>query len=84
MPFYMRLLLNTSSCAQRTVRPNKLKHRSVEQRKVYCRAEKGEQVASAQKKPKHPNGFWGRSFIGKIWGGGCRVCDFLPFWLVVR
>ena len=29
------------------------------------------------KTPKLPNGFWGEVFIGKIWGKGCRVCDFV-------
>ena len=28
------------------------------------------------KSPEHPNSFQG-VFIGKIWGEGCRVCDFL-------
>ena len=32
-----------------TVRSNKLNHESLEQRKVYCRAKQGEQVAPAQK-----------------------------------
>ena len=40
--------LLTSSCAQHTVRPNKQKCQSLEQRKVYCKAKQGEQVARAQ------------------------------------
>ena len=27
------------------------------------------------KRPKFPDGFQGRVFIGKIWGEGCRVCN---------
>ena len=38
------MLLNESLCARRTVRPNKLKCWSLEQRKVYCRPEQGEWV----------------------------------------
>ena len=29
------------------------------------------------KKPKLPDGLGGEVFIGKIWGEGCRPCDFL-------
>ena len=41
--------LNPSPHAGRTVRPNKLKRQSLEQRKVYRRAMQGEQEARAQK-----------------------------------
>ena len=44
-----RLVTKQSSCPQGTVRPNKPKHLSLEQRKVYFRAKQGEQVAHAQK-----------------------------------
>ena len=40
-----------------TVRPNKSKWRSLQERKVYCRAEQGERVAHAQKTPISPKGF---------------------------
>jgi len=30
-----------------------------------------------KKENKLPNGLWGEFFIGKIWGEGCRFCDFL-------
>ena len=29
------------------------------------------------KNPELPEGCQGEVFIGKIWGEGCRVCDFL-------
>ena len=35
------------------------------------------------RKPELPDGFQRSVFMGKIWGEGCRVCDFLPDWLVV-
>ena len=34
--------VNASSCVRCTVKPDELKHRSLEQRKVYCRAMQGE------------------------------------------
>ena len=30
-----------------------------------------------KEKNKLPDGLWGEFFIGKIWGEGCRFCDFL-------
>ena len=59
------------------MRPNKPKSQSLEQRKVYCRAKQGEWVTHAQKNLNSPIVFWGEVFIGKIWGEGCRACDFL-------
>ena len=41
--------VNTSSCAQRIVRPNKLKLWSFEQKKVYCKALLGDKVACTLK-----------------------------------
>ena len=64
-----------SSCCWCPVRPNKLKHRSLEQRKVYCRAMQGEQVACAQN-PWLLDGFGGEAVIGKIWGGAARCVAF--------
>lgn len=43
------LVLVTSPCARCTVRPNKLKRQSVEQRKVYHKTVKGHEVAQAPK-----------------------------------
>ena len=44
-------LVSTSPRAGHTVKPNKLKLWSLEQRKVYCMAMQGELVAHALKKP---------------------------------
>ena len=41
--------VNTSSCARRIVRPNKLKLWSFEQKKVYCKALLGDKVACTLK-----------------------------------
>ena len=41
--------VNTSSCAQRIVRPNKLKLWSFEQKKVYCKTLLGDKVACTLK-----------------------------------
>ena len=64
-----------SLCAQCAVRPIKLKHRSVGQRKAYCRARQGKWVTHAQKS-RTPQWFG----VKTLWPEGCRVCDF--FWLV--
>ena len=63
-----------------TVRSNK--PQIFEQRKANCRSKQGEQVAHAQNTWTF-DGFQRSVFIGKIWGEGCRVCDFFPDWLVV-
>ena len=47
--FVDQMLLNRSLCAYCRLRPNKLKSQSLEQRKVYCRAKQGEQMAYTQK-----------------------------------
>lgn len=70
------VVLSTSSHAQHTVKPNKPKRRSVEQRTIYCRATQGEWVACGQKGPKLPSGFQGKTSLNKIWGEGCWVRDF--------
>ena len=72
------LLSNASSCAWCKVRPKKWKHWSLK-RKVYCWAKQGEQSAHVQKSLT-PWWFWGRVFIGKIWGEWCRMCDFVWWW----
>ena len=47
--------LNASSWAQHTVRPNKPKRQSWQQRKVYCRAKQGDQeVVQALKRLELP------------------------------
>ena len=60
-----------SLCVQCTVRPIKLKHRSLGQRKAYCRAKQGKWVAYAQKS-RTPQWFG----VKILWSEGCRVCDF--------
>ena len=52
--FFFFFLLTPSSCAW-LERSNKPKHQSLEQRKIYCRANQKEQVAPAQKKTQTPH-----------------------------
>ena len=59
-----------------TVRPNKPKRQSLEQRKVYCRA-MTEGVAHAPQNPEIPEGFQQRIFEGQVKERGHRVCDQL-------
>ena len=47
------LLLNTSSCARHTMRPNKQKRWSLEQRKVYSRTMQGEWVNQNDNPPQY-------------------------------
>ena len=56
-PVNFIVLSNSTSCAQLTARPKDTKHWSLEQRKVYCRAIQGEQVAHAPQNPELPKGF---------------------------
>ena len=60
---------------QLTVKPNKPKYQSLEQRRIYCRAKLGEQVTHAQKTPG-PSGFQGRGF------GSFFKCFFFFFFNV--
>ena len=69
----MNLLPNTSLCAQHTVRPNKQKCWSSEQRRVYCRAMQGERVARAPKIPNSPKGF-SKVFLNSRWRMGIVGC----------
>ena len=46
------LLPNPGSCSGCTVKPNRLEGQRLGQRKVYCRAMQGEQVAYAQNSPR--------------------------------
>ena len=73
-PRHARLLPNAGLCAQHTVRPNKTKCQSLEQRKVYCRAKQGERVACAQN-PKLPEGFQQSIFRSQVRAGAHRVGD---------
>ena len=49
--------VSASSCAQRTVSPNKLKRRSVEQRKAYCKGHARRPLAQALKNLELLEGF---------------------------
>ena len=53
-----------------TVRPNKLKCQSLQQRKVYCKAMKGDEVAHALKSLELPEGFQQSIFKGQVIGAG--------------
>ena len=64
------VLLNPSSCAWCTVRPNKLKCFSLEQRKVYCE----ENGAAYVQKAQTTQWFSGKSFYRQILA---EVCDLL-------
>ena len=46
-----------SVCARHTVRPNKLKQQSLEQKKIYCNTEQGEFVAHTLQNPELPERF---------------------------
>ena len=67
----------TVKCAGRTQSEAKLKYWSLEQRKVYCRAMQGDEVAHALKSPELPEGFRQNIFKGQVRGRGHGVCDQL-------
>ena len=71
------LLLNISSCARQTVWPNTPKCWSLGQRKVCCKGHAGRTGGLCLKDLNSLDCFQGRVFIGKFWGEGCKVCDFL-------
>ena len=60
--------VNTNSCAGRTVRANKLKRRSLEQRKVYRKPVQGDEVAHALKSLELLEGFRQSILKGQEWG----------------
>ena len=68
------LFLSPSSCAWSTVRPNKPKHWSLEQRK-FMQGPSKENGWFILKRPELLEGFQRRVFRGKICREGCRVCD---------
>ena len=55
--------------------PNKLKHWSLEERKVYYRATQRDEVAHALKSPGFPKGFC-KVFLKARWGEGV-VAEFV-------
>ena len=69
--------VSASSCARHTVRSNKPKHQSMEQRKVYCRAMQGDRWLMPPKKPKLLEGFWQIIFKSQVREWCRRVCDHL-------
>ena len=56
-PKHAKLLPNPSLCARRTVRPHKMKHQSLEQRKAYFRAKKRRVSGLCSKYPELLEGF---------------------------
>ena len=68
------MLLNPSSSSHHTVRPNKLKSWSLEQREVYCQVKRGEQSSSCSKCPNSLM-ILGKSFYNRIWWGGLLLGD---------
>ena len=74
---WWEFFVNTSSHSQCTVRWNKLKHKSLKQRKVCCKTMQNN-VAHALKSFELHEGFWQSIFKRQVWeGSGYRVCDKL-------
>ena len=71
------VLPNPGSYVRGTVRPNKHKHRGLDQTKVYFRAPSKKNRWLMLKRPNLKDGFQERVFKGKIRDEGYRVCDFL-------
>ena len=69
-------LLNASSRAQCMVRPNKLKHQSLELRKVYCRVMQGDGWI-VPLNPKFLKEFQQSTFKGKVREGMIGCCQVL-------
>ena len=68
--------VNASSCIRlHTKRPNKLEHRCLEQRKVYCKVMKRDEPAHALRSLKLPKGFQQSIFKGQVGGGGSQDSD---------
>ena len=65
------LLLNSSLCAWCTVRPNKLTHWNLRQRKVYCKGQARSMGGSCSKHPNSPIVFW-EEFLKTNSGGGLQ------------
>ena len=61
------LSLNPDLYAWCTVRPNRLKCQSLQQRMVYCKAQAGKIGGSCSKGSNFPAGFREEDFISKIW-----------------
>ena len=74
------LLQNTSSCAQCTVRPNKLKSQSLEERKFYCRAMHGDGWLVPKKNPELLEGFQQSIFKDNVREGRDYLLHISFFW----
>ena len=75
------MLSNARSCARCTVRTNKLKCQFGAE-KGLLQGQARRTGGSCTKKPKLPDAFMRRSFLGKVWDEDCRLCDFSSDWLV--
>ena len=81
--------VSASSCAQCTVSPKKLKRRSVEQRKAYCRGHVRRPLAQALKSRALLEGFSQRDFKGQMMERGvCKTtqetCIEYYIWVLQR
>ena len=69
------MLSNPNSHGGCTMRPDRQKRRPLEQRKIYSKGHLRGMGDSCLKDLNVHHGFHG--FLGKIWGEGCSVFDFL-------
>ena len=69
---------NPSSCTSSTVKPNKLKHQSLEWRETYFKSHARRMRWRMLKRPEFPNEE--RVFIGKIWSTDTKCMIF--FWML--
>ena len=68
------MLPNPHLCAPCMMRP---KNTGVWSREGFIAGLSQENRRLMFKTPKVPDGFQGEVSIGKIWSGGCKLCDFL-------
>ena len=65
---------------------NKLKHQSLEHKKIYCNTEQGEFVAHTLQNPELPESFQQSFFFKAEWGQSipmCVISSFTILWLMV-
>ena len=70
-------IVNASSCAQCTVKPNKLKRQKSGEEKGLLQGHARRQVSHALKSPECPTGFQQSTFKSLVRDQGPRACD--PF-----
>ena len=75
------MLLNPSSGAWRTVRPNKPKHQSLEQRRVYCRG-RARRMGPSCSKDQNFSMIFREAFL-KVTHLGMRVAGCMTFFSLV-